>query len=420
MRPPRAVLVLGADGFFGRHIAFHLRAAGWDVLASARRVTRLERMGFACLRADLTDPATHDPAFWDAAEGRLIVNAAGLLTGSEAQFRAVHVSAPAAACARAAGGVLISAVGIGADTPFARWRRAGEAEAAAAGLTILRPGLVMADTSYGGTSLLRGLAAMPFVTPVVGDGQQVFNPIHAADLAQVVAECLDAPKGPGPWDIGGPTRVSQAHLVADLRGWFGLPPARLLHVPMRLAMTAGTIGDALRLGPISRTSVAQIETGVEADEAPLVAQLTRKPRGVDAFLSERPAETQDLWQARLFLLRPILRLTLAALWLVSGLIGLFLPPEVFLPITAGTGLPDAAWIALARLGGLADLVLAAALLRNWRPRLLGLAQLALVGGYTLAFTAIDPGLWMLPLGGLLKNIPILALILVWMVLEDER
>ncbi|WP_345790967.1 NAD-dependent epimerase/dehydratase family protein [Gymnodinialimonas phycosphaerae] len=29
----REVLVLGADGFIGRHIAFHLRAEGWDVLA---------------------------------------------------------------------------------------------------------------------------------------------------------------------------------------------------------------------------------------------------------------------------------------------------------------------------------------------------------------------------------------------------
>jgi nucleoside-diphosphate-sugar epimerase len=41
------VLVLGADGFIGRHILLAFRAAGWDVLASARRVTRLERMGFA-------------------------------------------------------------------------------------------------------------------------------------------------------------------------------------------------------------------------------------------------------------------------------------------------------------------------------------------------------------------------------------
>ena len=57
------VLVLGADGFIGRHIAFYLRDQGVEVLAHARAPDRLARMGFATLRADLTDPATHDPAF---------------------------------------------------------------------------------------------------------------------------------------------------------------------------------------------------------------------------------------------------------------------------------------------------------------------------------------------------------------------
>lgn len=55
-------------------------------------------MGFDTLRADLTDPATHDPAFWRPvlAEGAHVINAAGLLTGSEATMHAVHVAAPAA------------------------------------------------------------------------------------------------------------------------------------------------------------------------------------------------------------------------------------------------------------------------------------------------------------------------------------
>lgn len=377
-------------------------------------------MGFETLQADLCDPATHDTGFWAAAEGRLVVNAAGLLTASDTRFEAVHVKAPAAAYGRSKGGVLISAVGIGANTPFARWRREGERVALEAGLTVLRPGLVMADTSYGGTSLIRGLAAMPLVSPTVGDGQQVFNPIHAEDLARVVAECLATPRPGQPWDIGGPTRTTQARLIADLRGWFGLSPARPLPIPDPLAMALGGVGDALALSPISKTAVAQITHGIETNEAPLVEQLNAKPRGVEQFLAARPAGTQDLWHARLFLLRPALRLTLAFLWLASGLIGLFLPSNAFLPITAATGWPDAFWVALARVGGIADLGFAAALLRNWRPRLTGWLQLGLVSCYTMAFTFIAPDLWLLPLGGLLKNIPILMLIVLWMVLEDER
>src|SRR5690606_9927255 len=126
----RRVLVLGADGFIGRHLAFGLRAAGWQVTAQARRVDRLAEMGFAMLKADLADPATHAPEFWAAAlpPGTALVDAAGLLAGPEAAFAAIHRDAPRAALAGLQGpAVLISAIGTGAGTPFARWRRETEA-----------------------------------------------------------------------------------------------------------------------------------------------------------------------------------------------------------------------------------------------------------------------------------------------------
>mgnify|MGYP001332195943 CR=1 FL=1 len=201
------ILLLGADGFIGRHLAFAFRAAGHEVIASARRTDRLEAMGFQVLAADLGDPATHDPVFWRStlAGGTHVVNAAGLLTGTEAAFAAVHHDAPAALYGAMDGGwgVLISAIGIDAHTPFARWRRAGEAVARAAGaVTILRPGLVLADTSYGGSSAVRAFAASPLRRPLIGTGREPFNPIHADDLAAIILACLSAPPGPGPANGG--------------------------------------------------------------------------------------------------------------------------------------------------------------------------------------------------------------------------
>lgn len=119
--------------------------------AQARNPARLAGMGFATLRADLTAPATHSPAFWTPhlPEGAAVVSAAGLLTGSEAAFRAVHRDAPAAFLQALRGpALLISAVGIQTDTPFARWRR--ETETVFEGHCILRPGLVPGETFYGG------------------------------------------------------------------------------------------------------------------------------------------------------------------------------------------------------------------------------------------------------------------------------
>ena len=413
----RQVLILGADGFIGRHLAFGLRAQGWMVTAQARNPARLATMGFVPLRADLTDPATHAPAFWrpHLPEGAALIDAAGLLTGTEAAFRAVHRDAPAAALQALRGpALLISAVGIEADTPFARWRR--ETEALFQGHTILRPGLVMADTSYGGSSLLRALAAMPVRLPVVGDGQQRFNPIHAADLAEVVADCLDHP-APGTWDIGGPETVAQADLLLAYRRWLGLPDVPRLHLSLATSRSLGRVGDVLRLGPVSATAVAQLQGGVLADPAPLLARIDARPRPLTTFLTDRPAGTQDLWQARLYLLKPLVRLTLAALWLASGVLGLATPAASFAP---GLPLPEALATALARGFGIADLILALALLRNWRPRDTALAQIALVLGYTLGLTLLAPALWLDPYGGLLKNLPILALLLVHLALVEER
>ncbi|WP_333816374.1 SDR family oxidoreductase [Tabrizicola sp.] len=413
----RRVLILGADGFIGRHLAFGLRAKAWAVTAQARNPRRLEAMGFATLRAELTDPASHSPAFWTPhlTEGAALINAAGVLTGPEAAFRAVHHDAPRAALQALHGpALLISAVGTGADTPFARWRR--ETEALFASHCILRPGLVLGDTSYGGSSLLRALAAMPLRLPVVGDGQQPFNPIHAADLAEVVAECLDTGLR-GTWDIGGPEVVTQSDLLSSYRRWLGLAEVPRLHLPTKVAMTLGHLGDALRIGPVSATAVAQLQAGVLADPAPLLARLKARPRAVSTFLNARPAGTQDLWQARLYLLKPLIRLTLAALWLASALLGLTTPATSFVP---GLPLPEPLAVLLARGFGLLDLILGLALLRNWRPRPVALTQIALVLAYTAGLTVLAPALWLDPYGGLLKNLPILALLLTHLALVEER
>ena len=61
-----------------------------------------------------------------------------------------------------------------------------------------------------------------------------------------------------------------------------------------------------------------------------------------------------------------------------------------------------------------------ALLFNFRPRLLALVQLALVAAYTLGLTLLQPSLWLEPFGSLLKNMPILVLVLVSRILEEER
>ena len=106
------------------------------------------------------------------------------------------------------------------------------------------------------------------------------------------------------------------------------------------------------------------------------------------------------------------------MWLGSAALGLWLDPDKFLP--AVPGLPAALAIGLARGGGLLDAAIGLALLRNWKPRALATAQIAMVLGYTVGLSVIAPALWLDPFGGLLKNLPVLALLLVHLALIEER
>lgn len=421
-------LILGADGFIGRHIAFDLRAAGWTVIASAQRIGPLKAMGFEVHYADLADKITHQPGFWMPVLDRCdaVINCAGILGGDADIARHVHETAPRAlyeamAEARPGGmrGVLLSAVGIDdAATQFAKTRRAGEAVALASGITVLRAGLVLGDTSFGGSSMIRGLAAAPLVSPVIGDGAQPFDPIHASDLALVIRQLLDKPAVEKVLEIGGPDTVSQAEMIQSYRAWLGLPVRRILRLPLLLARVMGRLGDLMSLGPISSDAVAQLQAGVKSD-------VRKHPQGIDAprgfsvFHKARPAGTQDLWHARLYLMRPALRLVLAFMWLASGILGLLLPTDQFLPLITAD-VPDTVLVLAARLGGIVDIGIGMLMLRGRQMMRLVWTQMAMIGAYTLAFTALAPALWLLPLGGLLKNIPLLVLVALQGVLERER
>jgi hypothetical protein len=118
-------------------------------------------------------------------------------------------------------------------------------------------------------------------------------------------------------------------------------------------------------------------------------------------------------------LKPVIRLTLAVLWLASAALGLLLPTQDFLPRLTSTIAPEIL-TTLARVGGLADLLLGLALLRNWQPLRIAQAQIGLVVAYTLGLMLLAPALWLDPFGALLKNLPILAVMAVHLALIEER
>ncbi len=137
-------------------------------------------------------------------------------------------------------------------------------------------------------------------------------------------------------------------------------------------------------------------------------------------LAQRPGFVQDRWHARLYLLRPVLRMALAIVWIVSGVVGFITPQTEIETMAQGLGLSaargDAAMYSVSAL----DLLLGLCLLLGLWVQLAGVLMLVSVLAYTLILGIALPELWLDPLGGLLKNLAVIPALLVMLAIERIR
>lgn len=424
------ILLLGASGFIGRHILAELLNGGHEVIAVVRNITDL-KAAFPEATFVARDLArATESADWEnlAAGIDIIVNAAGILQGPEMQ--AVHVDMPRALtnAARRAGvkrTVLISAISARADvtTAYASSKLEGEADLRASGIdwTILRPSLVYGEGSYGGTSLLRGLSALPWLTPLPGRGDFEFTPIHVADLARATRlVCESSLFANQTLEPVGPETMSLRTLLQRYRAWLGYGRAHFITIPMPLLRLMGRIGDVASLGPISTTSVQQLMAGNAGNSAAFSKSIGFVPRSLQEAMRTHPAQVQDRWHARLFFMTPILKFTLVIMWLASAYLGFAFGAEATHELAQSLALPQSLETAMRMGSSFLDLVVAAWLLLDRQARWSTLAQLTVIAGYTVVIGYALPHLWLDPLGPLLKNLPILLAVAVHGVIGDPR
>lgn len=420
----KVVLVLGAYGLIGEAVARALHAAGHTVRGLGRDPAQMARLPWIdWQRGDLTT-LTGAAAWAPLLAGTdMVVNAAGALQdGAQGQLAAIHhhaiaalaEAAPEAGVARI---IQISAVGATPDAPtaFLATKAAGDAalRAGAVPATILRPGLVLARSVYGGTALLRLLAAFPWVQPIAMPGARI-QVIGLDDLAAAVTRVTagDLPER-FEADLVADAPVTLGALVRAIRAWLGFPPARMtIPLPAVLTRATGRLADGLgRLGwrsPLRTTALKVLASDVTGDPAPWRDATGRGLPGLADILDARPATLQDRWHARLYLLLPIVITGLAAFWIASGVIGLIERPAAMAILTERGTAPALALMAVIG-GALADIALGGAVLfRRWARRAC-LGMIALSLGYLAAGTLVAPDLWLDPLGPLVKVIPAILL-----------
>jgi uncharacterized protein YbjT (DUF2867 family) len=430
------VLVTGAYGLIGAACLVGLHREGHEVIGAGRHIgDAARRFPFARWRvADFGDLVTAEAWKPLIADVDAVVNCVGVLQdGMRDSVRRVQLDATAAlfeGCAAAGVSRVIHVSAIGADaaatTEFARTKAAADKRLAALDLdwAILRPGLVIAPQAYGGTALLRALAAFPLLVPVVHAESRI-QVVNVDDIVRTVVRCL-APEAPRRvcWDLAHEQALTLAEIVAALRQWLGFAPARIVSVPAVLGRLAARLADAIGwLGwrsPMRTTALAQLGTGVVGNPAPWIAALGRPPASLVDILAAHPAGVQERWFARLYLLKPIAIVGLALFWIATGLITLGPSRAAAAAIFTGVGVSPTAAVALAVAGAVVDIIVGTAVMFRTAARAAVIGMLMVTAFYVFAATLLMPGLWLDPLGPLVKALPVALACLFTLAILDER
>jgi hypothetical protein len=215
----------------------------------------------------------------------------------------------------------------------------------------------------------------------------------------------------------GPRALELREFLRCLRTAMGLRRARFLPIPLWLMRLGASLAEINPRSLLDRETFAMLQAGAIAHPDATHRLLHRAPRDVAEFVP-RESRAALVTQARLGWLAPILRLSIAIVWLWTGVVSLALyPHELSYALLARVGAPPqlAPWL----LYGAAslDFTFGAATLLLRRRRALWLAQITVIVLYTLIITFAIPVFWLHPFGPIVKNLPMLAAIGVSYALE---
>jgi uncharacterized protein YbjT (DUF2867 family) len=210
------ILVTGATGFVGQRVVARLAASGYEVRCLVRPAYKERRLPPG-VRVDMVAGSLDDPPALRVALHRVetIIHLAtiwrerGPQTFDWVNRQGTLNLIEAAHEVGASRIILLSYPSADGNSAYAFLRSKGLAEEVvkSSGLrfTILRPSWVYGPGDAWTTHLAMVLKSMPFVFPVVGDGQTRLQPLWVEDLAACVEQCLENQKTVGQaFTLGGP------------------------------------------------------------------------------------------------------------------------------------------------------------------------------------------------------------------------
>lgn len=428
------ILVLGGYGLIGSAIVRRLALDGHDVTGLGRSAKK----GYAVsktarwMSADLAKLTTPD-RWQDLLSGfDAVVNAAGVLQSgltdkvSSTQEYAIKALIKACETEGVTRFIQISAPGVDetSDTDFYRTKARADAALMESGLNwlIFRPGLVISAQAYGGTSLLRMLAAFPFIQPLIYPDIHI-QTVSVEDVADAVSRALADEITGEIFDLVSPERTTLEGLVTRFRDWLGFAPAAFtLKLPKLLGAITAMIADVSGFlgwrSALRSTALKVLRQDVVGDGTAWERQTGHRLKSLEETLNDIPSTAQERIYARSMLAFPLLLFTLSVFWIVSGVIG-FISAEQAIAVLGNAFTPLLRDMFVYG-GSVADILIGLALIiRPWT-RKAAIASILLCFGYLFASVVISPHLWADPLGPMVKVFPAMALALAVTALAETR
>src|SRR5882724_2219038 len=351
------ILVLGASGLIGRFVTDDLRGRGFSVVGVARRLSASQKSGPLDLELPVMsmEVATLARLLRDH-HIDVVVNCLGVLQDgpgsdtavvhcdfvarllqairdSDRTIRLVHISIPGTPETD--------------RTAFSTTKREAERLIAESGVafTILRPGFVVALAAYGGSAMVRSLAAFPLDLPAA-ERAAPFQPVAMEDIAATIAwlAARDSREANAvTWDLMQEQPVTLGDVIDQFREVFGTGRWWRIVMPTFLLDLGARLGDlANRLGwmpPMRTTAIAELRRGVTGDPQAWTAATGIVPKTIAQAVGARAATIQDKWFARLFLIKALVIASLVVFWTVSGFISLVISYDAAAGMLRSHGFP---------------------------------------------------------------------------------
>ncbi len=417
------ILITGATGYIGSSLVEALSAYGHDLVLASR--TRPPTGHFATPHIwRFCDYSKVESLDWQKLVKNIdvVINAVGVFSQSKGQrFNHLHDKAPRALfkAAQQAGVrriIQISALGTdeSATSAYHLSKKQADDDLAAMDLAgtelqwvILRPSLIIGNEGAS-WRFFQALAALPLV-PVIGDGQQVLQPVTIADVCKAVLAALQRDEAMGQRiDLVGSEQVTLLQYLQKLSSWQDAKNFRPLHIAYGPAGILARFLPLLGSFPLNGDALNMLKEARAFEAGDCQRKLGFRPVGLTCFLAQRPPTRAQRNEAGQVFLRPLLRISLAFMWIMAGVASLFLTPHAqSLALLEKLGLSGQSGTIALYAAAILDMALGIALLVRFHIKHLAIMQIALIAAYTLALTLVAPVMWADPFGVLVKNIPLI-------------